>query len=47
MYYLSICFKRVDFQILFLFLLGEGPHVLGSTALDIYLLLRTCVRMVG
>ena len=39
MYCLGSRFKQVDFLILFLFLLGEGPHVPGSTAFDIYLCL--------
>ncbi len=38
-------FILVDFLILFLFLPGKGPHVLGSTALDIYLLPNTYVTL--
>ncbi len=44
-YCLGSRFKRVDFLIVFLFFLGEGPHVLGSTALDIYLLPNTYVTL--
>ncbi len=45
MYCLGSRFKLVDFLILFLFLPGKGPHVLGSTGLDINLLPNTYVTL--